>query len=456
MNTKTEALVSTSPDTAISVSGSAKKTPVEPAGTTFTFKEPLGSASAIYWLVLAILAGYGLTFGLQDLAKVFHSPFLQKIADFFFYGGMMTKAVWQGQIWRPVTVAFLHGGMFHLFGNVANLLFLAWFCRVAFARKGWLAIFFTSSILGAMVTTLVQPDANTVGASIGIMGLFGALMAAEWRKRKIDRRLLPAQNLIPLKTLCFLMVFQLVVEHLIPNVSHTGHIAGVTIGLIMGLILPLNAGVRLLASRPDLVQLTGCERVTRRQGNKAGLRVVKSLTYSVNTPGDADYLALVQTEHGHARLVKTTVESVVGQAPPAESLLSSNPYLVADRFSVPFLDAIPVEKETVVEVPPTPVPLWKRGLLLVGLGYCWHYLFVSWAPDMTMPKASLAWMHFLPDVVAGPAISLVSVLGALIVTYCAASMIINLVGSNIISFFEGLFGSSKSPASDKEKSQKSD
>jgi hypothetical protein len=138
MNTKTEALVSTSPDTAISVSGSAKKTPVEPAGTTFTFKEPLGSASAIYWLVLAILAGYGLTFGLQDLAKVFHSPFLQKIADFFFYGGMMTKAVWQGQIWRPVTVAFLHGGMFHLFGNVANLLFLAWFAALPSpAKAGW-------------------------------------------------------------------------------------------------------------------------------------------------------------------------------------------------------------------------------------------------------------------------------------------------------------------------------
>jgi hypothetical protein len=82
------------------------------------------------------------------------------------------------------------------------------------------------------------------------------------------------------------------------------------------------------------------------------------------------------------------------------------------------------------------------------LGYIWYRLFLSWAPDMTMPKADLQWLNFLPSYLAGPAIDLASVLGALIVTFFAASMLNNIVGGMLLSFISGLVEGKKDKKSD--------
>lgn len=419
----------------------------QPEGQSFKFVEPLGkSLLGVLALAALMVLVYGLTFGVQAIAESFHSKALQAVADFFFYGGMMTKAVWQGEIWRPFTVAFLHGGMFHLFGNVVNFALLAYFCSIAFARRSWLVIFFTSSVLGAIATILVTPETQLVGASIGIMGLYGSMIAAELRKRKIDKDQLPAATLVPLKSLVVLLVVQLVLEHLIPNVGHIAHIAGLTIGFALGFVLPLNAGVRLYASRADLVKITAVERKSETGKNQSGRSVVQNLTYTVAELQPGDCLWTEQTEHGFARLLKTSRQVWLGDA----SLVSGETegYLVASRFAVPSMDALPVSKETVVNSVKAAVPLWRRACSLVLLGYIWYRLFLSWAPDMTMPKADLQWLNFLPSYLAGPAIDLASVLGALMVTFCAASMLNGIFGGMLLSFISGLVEGVKEKKSD--------
>lgn len=410
---------------------------------SFKFVEPM-SRSLLMALGLGALMVlvYGLTFGVQALAEQIHSPSLQAFADFIFYGGMMTDGVWHGQIWRPVTVAFLHGGMFHLFGNVVNFCLLAYFCSVAFARKGWLTIFFTSSILGAMITSLVNPGTQLVGASIGIMGLYGSMMAAEVRKRKIDKDLLPATTLVPLKSLVLLLIMQLVLEHLIPNVGHVAHIAGLTIGFLLGFVLPLSAGVRLYASRADLVKITEVKRTADKGKNADGRSVVQSLTYTVGEQQPGDCIWSEQTEHGLARLLKTTRQVWLGE--PSAVQGDASGYLVASRFAVPSVDSLVVSEETVTasKAPPA-LPLWRRAASWALLGYIWYRLFLSWAPDMTMPKADLQWLNFLPSYLAGPAIDIASVLGALIVTYFAASMLSSLFGGMLFSFLSGIFEGAK-------------
>lgn len=421
----------------------------QPEGQSFKFMEPLGkSLLGVLALAALMVLMYGLTFGVQALAESFHSPMLQAVADFFFYGGMMTKAVWQGEIWRPFTVAFLHGGMFHLFGNVVNFALLAYFCSIAFARRSWLVIFFTSSVLGAIATVLITPSTQLVGASIGIMGLYGSMIAAELRKRKIDKDLLPAATLVPLKSLVLLLVVQLVLEHLIPNVGHVAHIAGLTIGFALGFVLPLNAGVRLYASRADLVKVTAVERKSEKSKNSSGRSVVQTLTYTVAELQPGDCLWTEQTEHGFVRLLKTTRQVWLGEP----SLVSGETrgYLVASRFAVPSIDALPVSEETVVDSVKAAEPLWRRVCSLALLGYIWYRLFLSWAPDMTMPKADLQWLNFLPSYLAGPAIDLASVLGALIVTFFAASMLNSIIGGMLLSFISGLVEGKKDKKSDDE------
>lgn len=410
---------------------------------SFKFVEPM-SRSLLMALGLGALMVlvYGLTFGVQALAEQIHSPSLQAFADFIFYGGMMTDGVWHGQIWRPVTVAFLHGGMFHLFGNVVNFCLLAYFCSVAFARKGWLTIFFTSSILGAMITSLVNPGTQLVGASIGIMGLYGSMMAAEVRKRKIDKDLLPATTLVPLKSLVLLLIMQLVLEHLIPNVGHVAHIAGLTIGFLLGFVLPLSAGVRLYASRADLVKITEVKRTADKGKNADGRSVVQTLTYTVGEQQPGDCIWSEQAEHGITRLLKTTRQVWLGE--PSAVQGDASGYLVASRFAVPSVDSLVVSEETVTasKAPPA-LPLWRQAANWALLGYVWYRLFLSWAPDMTMPKADLQWLNFLPSYLAGPAIDITSVLGALIVTYFAASMLSSLFGGMLFSFLSGIFEGAK-------------
>ncbi|CAN5162972.1 hypothetical protein BH11CYA1_BH11CYA1_08190 [soil metagenome] len=420
-------------------------------GQSFKFMEPLGK-NLLWVLALAALMVlfYGLTFGVQGIAEHFHSPALQAFADSLFNGGMMTNAVWQGEIWRPVTVAFLHGGMFHLFGNVVNFCLLAYFCNIAFARKGWIVTFFASSILGAVATILVNPSMQLVGASIGIMGLYGSLIAAELRKRKMDKTLLPATSLIPLKSLVLLLIMQLVLEHLIPNVGHTAHIAGLLIGFVLGLVLPLNAGVRLYSSREGMVKITSLKRRKEIGKNKSGLSVVQNLTYTVGELQAGDYLWAEQTEIGIARLTKTSQQVLLGEVAPGQSLPKTG-YLVASRFAVPSVDSLVVSEETSENVVTAPVSLWRRAFSLALLGYIWLRLFQSWAPDITMPKADLQWLHFLPNFLAEPAINIASVLGALIVTYFAASMLSSMIGGMLLSFLSGFFSGAK----DKQDSDKS-
>ena len=408
---------------------------------SFKFVEPM-SRSLLVALGLGALMVlvYGLTFGVQSLAEHFHSPALQSICDFLFYGGMMTNAVWQGEIWRPVTVAFLHGGMFHLFGNVVNFVLLAYFCSVVFARRSWLVIFFASSILGAIATVLVNPETQLVGASIGIMGLYGSMIAAELRKRTINKDELPAATLVPLKSLVLLLMLQLVLEHLLPNVGHVAHIAGLVIGFALGFVLPLNAGVRLYASRKDLVKITSVTRKAEKSKKSVGRSVVQTLTYSVSEQQPADCLWVEQAEFGIARLVKTSQQVLLGDSAGVDAVAS--PCLVASRFAVPSVDSLVVSEDvTASDVPAE--PLWRRLCSFALLGYIWYRLFQSWAPDMTMPKADLQWLNFLPSYLASPAIDTASVLGALVVTYLAASMLNGIFGGMLLSFLSGLFEGTK-------------
>jgi hypothetical protein len=176
--------------------------------------------------------------------------------------------------------------------------------------------------------------------------------------------------------------------------------------------------------------------------------VVQTLTYTVAERQPGDCLWVEQTEHGFARLRKTSRQVWLGE--PSLASGESQGYLVASRFAVPSIDALPVSEETVVASVKAAEPLWRRGCSLALLGYIWYRLFLSWAPDMTMPKADLQWLNFLPSYLAGPAIDLASVLGALIVTFFAASMLNSIVGGMLLSFISGLVEGKKGKTSDAE------
>lgn len=150
-----------------------------------------------------------------------------------------------GAFWRYLAYAFLHGNLLHIGFNGWVLLDIG---RIYEARRNWgnlLASFTLGTWLGAYLTLLTDPGQPLllVGASGGILGIAGALLADAWRGGAAQDRLLTRSLL---QWMVILMLFSLAV----PNVSLWGHVGGVIGGLLWGFIrqgLPKARGIDLAA-----------------------------------------------------------------------------------------------------------------------------------------------------------------------------------------------------------------
>ncbi len=133
--------------------------------------------------------------------------------------------------WRLLTYAFLHANLVHIGFNVWVLVDLG---RIYEARRGWgnlLAAFVMGTATGAYLTSLAQAHQALllVGASGGILGIAGALLA------DVLRSPLPSDRML-LRGLVQWMVLIALFSVAVPNVSLWGHAGGVVGGLLWGFI----------------------------------------------------------------------------------------------------------------------------------------------------------------------------------------------------------------------------
>jgi membrane associated rhomboid family serine protease len=139
-----------------------------------------------------------------------------------------TLQMWPGAVavyhdyYRLVSVAFVHGGVFHVLFNCWALYVIGPYLERAFGHVRFTALYLISAIGGATLSlwldALNQP---TVGASGAIFGLFGAVFVVG-RKLSIDVR-----------GIAVLIVINLVLTFLVPGISWTGHIGGLITGSLL-------------------------------------------------------------------------------------------------------------------------------------------------------------------------------------------------------------------------------
>lgn len=99
--------------------------------------------------------------------------------------GLMKDAVREGEWWRMLTAAMLHGSLLHLFFNFTALGSLGRIVE-AYSHRAFLPILFLLSAIGASAASLVvYPNTPSLGASGGIMGLFGFLAVIGARRRRL-------------------------------------------------------------------------------------------------------------------------------------------------------------------------------------------------------------------------------------------------------------------------------
>ena len=139
-----------------------------------------------------------------------------------------------GQYWRLITAGFLHSGLLHIGFNMYILYWLGTMIEPSLGHARFLALYLTSLVAGSFGALLVSPDARTVGASGAVFGLMGAAFVMQ-RARGID----PMQSGIgPV------ILFNLVLSFVIPNISIGGHIGGLVGGAAAGFAMEWLTGRR--------------------------------------------------------------------------------------------------------------------------------------------------------------------------------------------------------------------
>ncbi len=100
-----------------------------------------------------------------------------------YFEGMLAGARVPFQFWTSfVTHSLLHGGLLHLFMNMAIFLSLGSILARGLGTNRFLALFIVSAVGGALLFALIT-DAHgpLVGASGALFGFIGALKRWEWR-----------------------------------------------------------------------------------------------------------------------------------------------------------------------------------------------------------------------------------------------------------------------------------
>jgi membrane associated rhomboid family serine protease len=135
-----------------------------------------------------------------------------------------------GQWWRILTGAFLHGSLLHIGVNMMSLWFLGRFIEYAMGSWRMFAVYMLSLIASGLgVVYFSSPMVPTVGASGAIFGLFGALFAIGFRLGKPGMELVRANVGI--------LVLNLIITFTVPVISWQAHVAGLLAGFVVTLAL---------------------------------------------------------------------------------------------------------------------------------------------------------------------------------------------------------------------------
>jgi membrane associated rhomboid family serine protease len=135
--------------------------------------------------------------------------------------------VLEGEWWRMLTAAHLHGGFMHIGFNMYALYLFGPSLERRMGSIPFLAMYVASALAGGIAYLYLGGDNLAVGASGAIFGLFGAWIGASFKSRHT-----PA-GAAQFRSLMVLLGINLALPLFVPNVAWQAHVGGLLAGLVI-------------------------------------------------------------------------------------------------------------------------------------------------------------------------------------------------------------------------------
>ena len=196
-------------------------------------------------LVTKVLIGINLAVYALNLAQ---GSSLNRTSGWLFdEGALVVQSPWgglaDGEWWRLLTAAFLHGSLLHIAMNMLVLWIIGAPVEEALGRGRFLALYMISGLSGSAGALLFDPDAITVGASGAIFGILGAALILERQRNYV----------LGGSALSFLVI-NLIITFAFPNIiSIGGHLGGLAGGALGALALSRFGRTHAIYGRPGLL-----------------------------------------------------------------------------------------------------------------------------------------------------------------------------------------------------------
>jgi membrane associated rhomboid family serine protease len=174
-------------------------------------------APVTFWLIVACVGVFVLSLTVPGVTQ---------------FGFQANQLVAQGEWWRMVTAAFLHGSILHIAFNMYALYLFGPQIERQVGGIPFLSLYLGSALAGgaayylafALGTGAVAP---AVGASGAIFGLFGATLAGAYRGR------MTAAGRAGLRQLMVLLVINLALPLVVPAIAWQAHLGGLVAGTVI-------------------------------------------------------------------------------------------------------------------------------------------------------------------------------------------------------------------------------
>ncbi|QOL47965.1 rhomboid family intramembrane serine protease [Massilia litorea] len=185
-------------------------------------EETAKSSSVISFLSLTLVASY----------LMLASPDFENIGQgALAYGGLTKTTLSTNQFYRLASSFFLHSTPFHLGFNILSLGIMGRYIGLIFGHVRLVVILLYSAIIGSLLSLAFSPHQIVIGASGGILGLYGAYYFVCIRHHKR----LPGSLSIPIWALGLGLALQFLVDVISDGTDVSSHIGGFLSGYVYAL-----------------------------------------------------------------------------------------------------------------------------------------------------------------------------------------------------------------------------